>query len=129
MSELSPYEVDLDWCGITEPDEIAAVVDLLGRATAKIHCASDEDSDQDLVDFQVEEAIASGCLDRRRKEFTGWITTSRSTTPTGSVRTTRSSSPRSARGASASPPPEHPRFIHGARRGAERSKRWPTLTA
>ena len=73
VSELSPYEVDLDWSGITEPDDLAAVVGLLGRATAKIHCASDEDSDQDLVDFQVEEAIAA-CLDRRRKEFTTWVT-------------------------------------------------------
>ena len=49
------------------------MVGLLGRATAKIHCASDEDSEQDLVDFQVEEAIA-GSLARRRKEFTGWLT-------------------------------------------------------
>ena len=49
------------------------MVDLLGRATAKIHCASDEDSEQDLVDFQVEEAIA-GSLDGRRKEFTAWVT-------------------------------------------------------
>jgi uncharacterized protein (DUF2252 family) len=73
VSELSPYEVDLDWSGITEPDDIAQVVDLLGRATAKIHCASDEDSEQDLVDFQVEEAIAES-LHRRRKEFTGWVT-------------------------------------------------------
>ncbi len=48
-------------------------MDLLGRATAKIHCASDEDSEQDLVDFQVEEAIAES-LHRRRKEFTAWIT-------------------------------------------------------
>src|SRR5690349_13740893 len=37
VSEVSPYEVDLDWSGLTEPDEIAAVVGLLGRATAKIH--------------------------------------------------------------------------------------------
>ncbi len=73
VSEMSPYEVDLDWSGLIEPADIAAVVDLLGRATAKIHCASDEDSDQDLVDFQVEEAIADS-LDRRRKEFTSWIT-------------------------------------------------------
>ena len=73
VSEVSPYEVDLDWSGITEPDDIAAVVDLLGRATAKIHCASDEDSEQDLVDFQVEEAIADS-LDRRRREFTAWVT-------------------------------------------------------
>jgi uncharacterized protein (DUF2252 family) len=73
VSEHSPYEVDLDWSNITEPDEIAAVVDLLGRATAKIHCASDQDSDQDLVDFQVEEAIAAS-VERRRKEFTAWVT-------------------------------------------------------
>ena len=58
VAELSPYEVDLDWVSFSEPDEVAAAVDLLGRATAKIHCASDEDSEQDLVDFQVEEAIA-----------------------------------------------------------------------
>jgi uncharacterized protein (DUF2252 family) len=73
VSELSPYEVDLDWSAITEPDQIAAVVDQLGRATAKIHCASDEDSDQDLVDFQVEEAIADS-LHRRRKELVAWVT-------------------------------------------------------
>lgn len=73
VSEVSPYEVDLDWSGLTEPDDIADVVDLLGRATAKIHCASDEDSEQDLVDFQVEEAIADS-LHRRRREFTAWVT-------------------------------------------------------
>ena len=73
VSEVSPYEVDLDWSDLTEPDDIAEVVDMLGRATAKIHCASDEDSEQDLVNFQVEEAIASS-LHRRRKEFTAWLT-------------------------------------------------------
>ena len=69
VSEVSPYEVDLDWSDIVEPDEMAVVVEALGRATAKVHCASDEDSDQDLVDFQVEEAIAE-VLKGRRKEFT-----------------------------------------------------------
>jgi uncharacterized protein (DUF2252 family) len=73
VAEISPYEVDLDWSGLTEPDQIAQVVDLLGRATAKIHCASDEDSDEDLVEFQVETAIRAS-LDRRRKEFTAWVT-------------------------------------------------------
>jgi uncharacterized protein (DUF2252 family) len=73
VAEVSPYEVDLDWSGITEPDDIRDVVDLLGRATAKIHCASDEDSEQDLVDFQVEEAIADS-LEGRRREFTAWVT-------------------------------------------------------
>ena len=72
VSEISPYEVDLDWSNLTEPDEIADVIDLLGRATAKIHCASDEDSEQDLVDFQVEEAIAAG-VEGRRKKFIGWV--------------------------------------------------------
>jgi len=70
---VSLYEVDLDCSDITEPDDIAAVVDLLGRATAKIHCASDEDSSQDLVDFQVEEAIAKS-VEGRRREFTTWVT-------------------------------------------------------
>ena len=73
VSEVSPYEVDLDWGDLTEPDEMAQVVDLLGRATAKIHCASDEDSDQDLVDFQVEKVIAD-TLEGRRRAFTRWVT-------------------------------------------------------
>jgi uncharacterized protein (DUF2252 family) len=73
VSEVSPYEVDLDWGGITEPDQIAEVVSMLGRATAKIHCASDEDSSQDLVNFQVEDAIARS-LEGRRREFTSWVT-------------------------------------------------------
>ena len=68
VAEVSPYEVDLSWGDITEPDEIAEVVDQLGRATAKIHCASDEDSTQDLVEFQVEEAIAT-VLEGRRQAF------------------------------------------------------------
>lgn len=72
VSEVSPYEVDLDWSEINEPDDMRAVVDLLGRATAKIHCASDEDSQQDLVDFQVEEAIAAS-LEGRRNEFVSWL--------------------------------------------------------
>jgi uncharacterized protein (DUF2252 family) len=73
VSEVSPYEVDLDWGGIIEPDDMATVVDQLGRATAKIHCASDEDSDQDLVDFQVEEAIVEA-LDGRRRAFGRHVT-------------------------------------------------------
>ena len=72
VSEVSPYEVDLDWGNINEPDDMASVVSMLGRATAKIHCASDEDSDQDLVDFQVEEAIAA-VLDGKREEFATYV--------------------------------------------------------
>jgi uncharacterized protein (DUF2252 family) len=57
VSELSPYEADLDWSELTEPDELAEVIDQLGQAVAKVHCVSDTDSDQSLVDFQTEEAI------------------------------------------------------------------------
>ncbi len=57
VDELSPYEADLDWSDITEPDEMAPLLRDLGRATAKVHCASDEDSDEEFVDFQTEEAI------------------------------------------------------------------------
>ncbi|UYM06541.1 DUF2252 domain-containing protein [Solicola gregarius] len=57
VDELSPYERDLGWGNLTEPTEIEPVVTQLGRATAKIHCVSDADSEQDLVDFQTEAAI------------------------------------------------------------------------
>jgi uncharacterized protein (DUF2252 family) len=73
VSELSPYEIDLDWGELNEPDDIAAVVEQLGRATAKVHCASDEDSDQSLVDYQVEEAVTSS-LEGRREEFVEAVT-------------------------------------------------------
>lgn len=72
VSEVSPYELDLPWADFTEPEEIAVVVRQLGQATAKIHCASDEDSQQDLVDFQVEEAVAAS-VEGRRTEFAGWV--------------------------------------------------------
>ncbi len=58
VAELSPYEADIEWDDLTEPDEISSVTTLLGRATAKVHCVSDEDSTEDLVDFQTEDAIA-----------------------------------------------------------------------
>ena len=63
VSELSPYTSDLDWSELTEPDEMDPVLEYLGRATAKMHCVSDEDSEQSLVDFQVEDAIAAAIDD------------------------------------------------------------------
>lgn len=57
VSELSPYQQDLEWEDLTEPDHIEPVLENLGRATAKIHCSTDEDSDHDLVTFQTEAAI------------------------------------------------------------------------
>ena len=68
VSELSPYEVDLEWDDLTEPDQMEPVLRDLGRATAKVHCASDEDSEEELVDFQTEQAIADA-LDGDRDGF------------------------------------------------------------
>jgi uncharacterized protein (DUF2252 family) len=59
VSEISPYEADLDWSELTEPDELGEVVEQLGRAVAKMHCVGDTDSDQSLVQFQTEEAVVS----------------------------------------------------------------------
>jgi uncharacterized protein (DUF2252 family) len=73
VSEVSPYEIDLDWGQLNEPDEMASVVEQLGRATAKVHCASDEDSDQTLVSFQVEEVVAAS-VEGRRKAFVEAVT-------------------------------------------------------
>jgi len=58
VNELSPYAADLDWAELVEPDQIRSVLGYLGQATAKAHCVSDEDSDDTLVEFQTEEAIA-----------------------------------------------------------------------
>ncbi|MDQ3733509.1 MAG: DUF2252 domain-containing protein [Actinomycetota bacterium] len=58
VNELSPYDADLDWNELVEPDQIRSVLGYLGQATAKAHCVSDEDSDDTLVEFQTEEAIA-----------------------------------------------------------------------
>ncbi|KUI45305.1 hypothetical protein AU197_13905 [Mycobacterium sp. IS-1590] len=59
VSEISPYAADLDWSELTEPDELAEVIEQLGRAVAKVHCVGDADSDQRVVEFQTEEAIDS----------------------------------------------------------------------
>ncbi|BAH53804.1 DUF2252 domain-containing protein [Rhodococcus opacus] len=72
VAELSPYELDLDWSDLTEPEDIAPLLEDLGRATAKVHCVSDEDSDQTLVTFQTEDAIRS-VVDGRLDEFVGEI--------------------------------------------------------
>ena len=57
VQELSPYEADLDWDAVNEPDEMAPLLAYLGQATAKVHCVSDAGSDQAMVDFQTEDAI------------------------------------------------------------------------
>jgi uncharacterized protein (DUF2252 family) len=72
VSEVSPYEADLDWSALTEIDEIAPVVENLGRATAKAHCVADSDADHSLVPFQTEEAITA-VVAGREEEFTDWV--------------------------------------------------------
>jgi uncharacterized protein (DUF2252 family) len=72
VSEVSPYEADLDWSELTEPAEIAPVVEYLGRATAKVHCVADSDADHTLVPFQTEDAIA-GAVAGREDEFADWV--------------------------------------------------------
>ena len=63
VKELSPYEADLDWDAVSEPDEIIPLLRWLGQATAKVHCVSDAGSDQALVEFQTEEAIVEAVGD------------------------------------------------------------------
>ncbi|CCG01747.1 conserved protein of unknown function [Blastococcus saxobsidens DD2] len=67
VAELSPYELDLDWEDLTEPEDIAPVMVQLGRATAKLHCVGDADSDHTLVPFQTEDAISEMVGDRRQE--------------------------------------------------------------
>ncbi|HEX2073909.1 MAG TPA: DUF2252 domain-containing protein [Geodermatophilus sp.] len=67
VTELSPYELDLDWEDLTEPEQVAPVLDQLGRATAKMHCVGDADSDHTLVPFQTEDAITAMVGDRREE--------------------------------------------------------------
>jgi uncharacterized protein (DUF2252 family) len=57
VAEISPYAVDLDWSDLDDPDEIAAVVADLGRATATMHSAADDESGHSLVPFSTERAI------------------------------------------------------------------------
>ncbi|MDN5933391.1 MAG: DUF2252 domain-containing protein [Pseudonocardia sp.] len=73
VSEVSPYEADLDWSSLTEPSEIAPVVEYLGRATAKVHCVADSDADLTLVPFSTEDAILA-VVDGKEDEFVAWVT-------------------------------------------------------
>ncbi|MER5203053.1 DUF2252 domain-containing protein [Streptomyces sp. NPDC002825] len=57
VAEVSPYSVDLDWSDIDDPQDIAATVADLGRATATMHAAADDSSGHSLVPFSTERAI------------------------------------------------------------------------
>ena len=68
VAEVSPYDEDIDWGQVSDLDEILPLLRYLGEATAKVHCVSDAGSDQELVDFQTEEAIMK-VVDGRESEF------------------------------------------------------------
>ena len=57
VAEVSPYAVDLDWSDLSDPQEIGQVTADLGRATATMHAAADEESGHSLVPFSTERAI------------------------------------------------------------------------
>ena len=72
VTEISPYTADLNWADINDLDDILQVVESLGRCVAKIHCVSDEDSDQTLIDYSTEEAIY-GVIDGHEADFVEYI--------------------------------------------------------
>lgn len=72
VDELSPYESDLDWVDLTEPEDIFPLLDSLGRAMAKVHCVADAQSDTQLVPFQTEAAIMQ-VVGGREAEFASWL--------------------------------------------------------
>jgi len=57
VAEVSPYAVDLDWSDLDDPAQMEAVVADLGRATAAMHAAADDESGHSLVPFSTEAAI------------------------------------------------------------------------
>ena len=68
VSEVSPYEADIDWDQVSDLDEVFPLLEYLGQATAKVHCVSDAGSDQTLVEFQTEDAIM-GVVEGVEDEF------------------------------------------------------------
>lgn len=74
VTEISPYTADLDWSNINDMDELVQLVTDLGRCIAKIHCVSDDDSDQTLINYSTEQAI-NDVLDGREAEFVDYMVT------------------------------------------------------
>lgn len=73
VTEVSPYTADLEWDDINDFDEIMEVVESLAKCVAKIHCCSDDDSDQTLINYSIEEAI-NEALDGREAEYVAYMT-------------------------------------------------------
>ncbi len=71
-AEVSPYCADLDWGNISDFDEMMEVTADLARCVAKIHCVSDADSDQTLINYSAEMEI-NRVLDGRESDFVAHI--------------------------------------------------------
>ncbi len=67
VTEISPYNGDMEWDDINALKDILETVGYLGQAVAKIHCTSDVDSDNTLVPFSVEGAISDAVKGREEK--------------------------------------------------------------
>lgn len=72
VAEASPYTADLDWDDLNDVDQVLQLLSYLGQAVAKIHCISDDDSEQTLVPFSTDDAIA-GVLADREDEFADYL--------------------------------------------------------
>ena len=64
VSEVSPYGASPEWSDINDFGDLQQLVKELGRVVAKIHCVSDEDSDQRLVNGSADKAILASFAGR-----------------------------------------------------------------
>lgn len=108
VAEVSPYAVDLDWSDLDDPAEIAAVVADLGRATATMHGAADDESGHSLVPFNTERAI-DAAIAADEEGFPELLVEFAHSYGRGPARTTRSSWTSSATDSSPAADPAPPR--------------------
>jgi uncharacterized protein (DUF2252 family) len=73
VSEVSPYGASPEWDDINKFDDLQQLVKDLGRVVAKIHCVSDEDSDQKLISGSADKAILAG-FSGKEEQFTKAVT-------------------------------------------------------
>ncbi|TAF32359.1 MAG: DUF2252 domain-containing protein [Cytophagales bacterium] len=72
VTEVSPYGADLEWDDINDLDDMLEVTDYLGQCVAKIHCCSDDDSDQSLINYSIEDAI-NAVLNGKEADFINYM--------------------------------------------------------
>ncbi|APX32797.1 hypothetical protein BH708_08760 [Brachybacterium sp. P6-10-X1] len=72
VREVSPYELELPWKDLVEPEDIGPLVADLGRATAKVHCVADADAEDSVVDVQVEDHVAAA-VQGSEDDFVEWV--------------------------------------------------------